>query len=151
MFFNHFSRISYIKIILLWRGQAHRIAWYGVCVCVRALRYSKFTLSCLSFSGINPKSRSSVGAQVSGRHLWGNLCLTRGQGLDFPLKKGKKDLRIIVRTSISVLLQRVDWSCLQCDAVSQGDSHRTGHYFILLLFHENKIYKFKKREPSFHM
>ncbi|XP_035526691.1 serine/threonine-protein kinase MAK-like [Morone saxatilis] len=37
--------------------------------------------------GVNPKNNSSVGSQVVGRNLWGSSCLTRGQGLEFPLHK----------------------------------------------------------------
>ncbi|XP_040000174.1 serine/threonine-protein kinase MAK-like isoform X2 [Xiphias gladius] len=37
--------------------------------------------------GIIPKSRSSVGGQVASRNLWHSSCLTRGQGLEFPLNK----------------------------------------------------------------
>ncbi|XP_040912201.1 serine/threonine-protein kinase MAK-like [Toxotes jaculatrix] len=37
--------------------------------------------------GVNPKSSSSVGSQVGGRNLWDSSCLTRGQGLEFPLNK----------------------------------------------------------------
>lgn len=36
---------------------------------------------------------------MAGRNLWANSCLTREPGLECPLKKGKKDLRINVRTS----------------------------------------------------
>ncbi|XP_039671420.1 serine/threonine-protein kinase MAK-like isoform X2 [Perca fluviatilis] len=37
--------------------------------------------------GINPKNNSSVGGQVVSRNLWGSLCLTRGQMLEFILNK----------------------------------------------------------------
>ncbi|XP_045907495.1 serine/threonine-protein kinase MAK-like isoform X2 [Micropterus dolomieu] len=37
--------------------------------------------------GVNPKNNSSVGSQVVGRNLWGSSCLSRGQGLEFPLHK----------------------------------------------------------------
>ncbi|XP_073348016.1 serine/threonine-protein kinase MAK-like [Pagrus major] len=37
--------------------------------------------------GVNPKSNSSVGSQVVGRNVWGSSCLSRAQGLEFPLHK----------------------------------------------------------------
>ncbi|XP_026230357.1 serine/threonine-protein kinase MAK-like isoform X2 [Anabas testudineus] len=37
--------------------------------------------------GVNPISSSSAGGRVTDRNLWSNSCLTRGQGLEIPLKK----------------------------------------------------------------
>lgn len=55
--------------------------------------YPGILSSCRAFSpGINPKSRSSVEGQVTGRNLWGNSGLTRGQGLEFPPTEGQKQV-----------------------------------------------------------
>lgn len=68
-------------------------------------------------SGVNPKSSSSAGGRGACGNLWASSRLTRGPGLEFPLKKGKKDkhhMNHIKHQTMNQLwiINRIKFNCL---------------------------------------